>query len=103
MDNQGQVVQLARERCRELLRAGRDFAFNATNLLKSTRKLWIDLFASYRARIEIVYLEPPLPLVLARNAGRARPVPEHVIETLAQKAEPPTAAEAHSATLIGTA
>ena len=37
----------ARERCREHLRAGRDFAFNATNILRQTRKRWIDLFADY--------------------------------------------------------
>ena len=30
-DNQGEVIQTAREQCREHLRAGRDFAFNATN------------------------------------------------------------------------
>ena len=32
--NQGGVAQLARERCRELLRARTSFAFNATNLLR---------------------------------------------------------------------
>ena len=28
-ENQGEVIQAARESCREHLRAGRDFAFNA--------------------------------------------------------------------------
>ena len=35
VENQGEVIQLARERCRELLRAGQSFAFSATNLLRS--------------------------------------------------------------------
>lgn len=36
-DNQGAVIQSAREQCREHLRAGRDFAFNATNITRQTR------------------------------------------------------------------
>ena len=45
--DQGQVVQAGRERCREWLRSGRSFAFNATNLLRLTRQHRIDLFADY--------------------------------------------------------
>ena len=59
-EDQGTVVQAAKERCRELMRAEKSFAFSATNLLRQTRKRWIDLFADYGARIEIVYVEPPL-------------------------------------------
>jgi hypothetical protein len=42
-DDQGTVIQIAREQCREHLRAGRDFAFNGTNTMQQTRKRWIDL------------------------------------------------------------
>ncbi|QDV35560.1 AAA family ATPase [Tautonia plasticadhaerens] len=94
-DDQGGVVQLARERCRELLRSGRSFAFNATNLLRQTRGRWIDLFAGYGARIEVVYVEPLLPAILDRNRRRERPVPEQVIRRLAGRYEPPTMAECH--------
>ena len=72
-DDQGEVIQVARERCRELLRSGRSFAFNATNLLRQTRQRWIDLFADYGARIEIVYVEPPLPVILDQNKRRETP------------------------------
>ena len=94
-DDQGEVIQVGRERCREFLRSGRSFAFNATNLLRLTRQRWIDLFADYQARIEIVYVEPPLSVVLARNKRRERPVPEKVILGLAARCEPPTITEAH--------
>ena len=94
-DDQGAVIQAGRERCREHLRAGRPFAFNATNLLRQTRRAWIDLFADYGARIEIVYIEPPLPEILSRNARRTNPVPERLIRRLAEKCEPPTFAESH--------
>ena len=94
-DDQGEVVQVGRERCREFLRSDRSFAFNATNLLRLTRQRWIDLFADYQARIEIVYVEPPFSVVLARNKRRERPVPETVIRGLAARCEPPTLTEAH--------
>ncbi len=94
-DDQGEVVQVGRERCREFLRSGRSFAFNATSLLRLTRQRWIDLFADYQARIEIVYVEPPLSSILARNNRRRNPVPEKVIRGLAARCEPPTMTEAH--------
>jgi predicted kinase len=95
-DDQGGVIQHAKECCRELLRSGTSFAFSATNLLRQTRQRWIDLFADYGARIEIVYVEPPISVILGRNKRRERSVPERVIRELAEKCEPPTWTEAHS-------
>jgi predicted kinase len=100
-DNQGEVAQLARERCREFLRARTDFAFNATNLLRQTRGRWIDLFADYNARIEIVYVEPAMSVVLEQNRQRERSIPESVIRELANKCEPPTLTEAHGLVIHG--
>jgi len=100
-DDQGQIIQLAREACRDHLRAGRDFGFNATNTMNQTRRRWIDLFADYGARIELVYLEPPLAVIYQRNDSRSKPVPRRVIQRLVEKLEPPTWAEAHSLTQIG--
>jgi predicted kinase len=93
--NQGQVAHLARERCRQMLRARTSFAFNATNLLRQTRQRWIDLFADYNARIEIVYIEPPFSVILDQNKQRKSSVPEGVIVELANKLEPPTWTETH--------
>ncbi len=98
-EDQGQVIQTARESCREHLRAGRDFALHATNSVRQTRKRWIDLFADYGARVEVVYIEPPLPMILQQNQRRSAPVPAHVIQHLLDKLEPPTWAEAHSLNL----
>ena len=75
-DDQGGVIQHAKERCRELLRSGTSFAFNATNLLRQTRQRWIDLFADYGARIETVYVEPEFSVILTQNRRRERVVPE---------------------------
>lgn len=97
-DDQGEVVQVAREWCREHLRAKRDFAFNATNSMRLTRTRWIDLFADYNARIEIVYLEPSLKVLHNQNENRAKAVPRRAIERLIAKLEPPTQVEAHRLT-----
>jgi putative nucleotidyltransferase with HDIG domain len=95
-DNQGEVIQAARELCRQHLRAGRDFAFNATNTMRQTRKKWIDLFVDYNARIEIVYVEPPVQTILQQNRKRQEPVPEKVILRLLDKLEPPGINEVHA-------
>lgn len=102
-DNQGEVAQLARERCRDLLRRQTRFAFNATNILRRTRHRWIDLFADYKARIEIIYIEPSLPVILENNLRRNRVVPENVIYDLTKKCEPPTWTECHGLTLTNGA
>lgn len=99
-DNQGEVIQVAREQCREHLRAGKSFAFNATNITRQTRRRWIDLFADYSGKIEIVYVEPPEVTILAQNKRRTNPVPEKVIQRLLEKLEVPTIAECHSLMLI---
>ena len=100
-DNQGEVIQTARKTCREHLRAARDFAFNGTNTVRQTRKRWIDLFADYGARIEIVYVEPPLPAIFQQNERRAKPIPKQVIQHLVETLEPPTWAEAHAVCMVG--
>jgi predicted kinase len=52
------------------------------------------------ARIEIVYVESPLPVIFSRNARRDRSVPEGVIRELFDKCEPPTLTEAHGLTIV---
>ena len=99
-DNQGEVIQAAREQCREHLRASEDFAFNATNITRQMRQRWIDLFTDYGARVEIVYVEPPVTTILAQNKHRTNPVPETVILRLLNKLEPPTVTECHSLTFV---
>lgn len=99
-DNQGTVVQTARDQCREHLRAGRSFGFNATNISSQLRKRWIELASSYNSRIDIVYLEPPLETILSQNRRRPEPVPEKVILGLVDRLEPPTITECHGLTMI---
>lgn len=99
-DEQGVVIQEAREQVRVCLRAKSDFCLNATNITRDRRKRWIDLCAEYGARVEIVYVEPPLPTILAQNRGREKAVPERVIQHLSDLLEPPTITEAHALRVV---
>lgn len=94
-DEQGQVINRAREQAREHLRNGRSFVWNATNLSRQLRAQCIQLFADYHARIRIVYVETPEERLLRQNRQRAAPVPHAVLERLLDRWEVPDATEAH--------
>lgn len=100
IDDQGGVIQIATERCRQYLRTGTSFAFNATNLLGRTRSRWLSLFADYKASVELVYVEPSMKCILKQNRDRERSVPESIIQKLVAKVEPPNWLEAHQVLLV---
>jgi predicted kinase len=93
---QGKVISLARERAREWLRQGRSFVWNATNLSRQLRRLVLELFAAYKARSRIVYVEVPPEVLFEQNRQRARAVPAGVIERLLDRWEVPDRTEAHT-------
>jgi predicted kinase len=95
-ENQGAVITAAYDRARELLRRKAPLVWNATNVSRVLRGKLIDLCAAYRARVRIVYLEPPLSVVRTRNRDRDRPVPGQVWEQLFDKLDVPTEAECHA-------
>ena len=93
-DNQGQVVQAAREQARAYLRAKQPFIWNATGVSRMMRDKQIRLFEEYHASVRIVYLETPWQENLRRNAQRQYAVPEAVIGRMLENLAPPEAAEA---------
>ncbi len=94
---QGRIADLAREQAREHLRAGRSFAWSATNLSRRLRARLCDLFLGYGARVKIVYVEAPLPELLRRNRARGpAAVPERVIRHLHDELALPDLREAHA-------
>ncbi|MEP6524094.1 AAA family ATPase [Microcoleus vaginatus DQ-U2] len=93
--NQSEVVEKAKQRAKEYLRSGTSFVWNATNTTKQMRQQLIDLFAAYKARIRIVYIEVPIAEIQERNRSRTAPVPEAVIQKLADRLDIPDRTEAH--------
>ena len=94
-DNQSKVVEIARERARELLRKKQPFIWNATNLSPMVRNKQIHLFAQYHASTRIVYLETEWTEQLRRNANRQDTVPEQAICLMMEELVLPEAKEAH--------
>lgn len=94
-DNQGRVVQAARERAKALLREKRPFVWNATSLT-GLRAQQIALFEQYHTRVRLVYLETPWEENLRRNASRPDAVPEDVIDGMLRRLEPPERFEAQT-------
>lgn len=93
--NQGQVIQAARERAREHLRAGQDFVWNATNISRQLREKSLKLLRDYNAEVEIIYLEPTVKRLLSQNQNRACAIPTKALMGLMRKLEPPQEWEAH--------
>jgi predicted kinase len=94
--NQGPIVQAARERARGHLRRSEPFVWNATNLQRTFRGNLLALLSDYRARVRMVYVEVPLPTLLAQNRSREAAVPERVLRRMMDRWELPDATEAHS-------
>lgn len=94
-DEQGAVVNAARETAREYLRKHIPFVWNATSLTPVIRGKQIRLFADYHAAVRMVYLETEWEEQLRRNRERSEEVPEQVIRRMLGGMSLPERFEAH--------
>jgi len=97
-DNQGQVVQEAKERAKVLMRKRTPrFVWNATNLRTDLRGQIVSLFTDYGYKVRIVYCPADRPVIVARNQRRddAARVPVVILDRMGARLEPPVYTEAH--------
>jgi predicted kinase len=94
-DEQGLVLQTARERARALMRQQRSFVWNATSISRLFRRRILDLALDYHASTRIVYIDAPFVEILRRNQARAASVPEAIIYRMLDHLELPGVNEAH--------
>lgn len=94
-DDQGYLIQVARERAREFLRQQRSFVWNSTNITRMNRRRIIELALAYHARTRLIYLDAPFADILSRNRARKESVPEPVIYRMLDHLEMPSISEAH--------
>lgn len=66
---------------------------DATNLTRRDRRPFIEIARRHDCRIEALYFDVPLAVCKARNAARARLVPEHALDQMAAKLVPPSVEE----------
>jgi putative nucleotidyltransferase with HDIG domain len=100
-DEQGAVLDRARGLARGHLRASRPFVWSATNLSRQIRGQCARLFAAYRARIRVVYVEAAAEVLFRQNQGRQRRVPTNVVEAMLDRWEVPDLTEAHRVDWVG--
>lgn len=101
-DNQGLVIQTAKDHAKYFLRNGVDFVWNATNISKNTRESLITLFDTYDAHINIIYIHNHLKNIKENNKSREekKVVPENIIDKMFRKLEIPFNHEAHNVQYI---
>lgn len=85
----GKVALRALEQAKEFLRRKQPFIWNATNIIRETRRKLTALCTGYGARVHILYLEVPYRELLERNRTRQRHIPENVLEEMIRKLEIP--------------
>lgn len=90
----GQVIQLAKKRAKELMAKHTDFVWNATNITAQMRMQLISLFEEYGGKVKIIYLEVPYKTLISQNSSREAVVPTAVMEKMVNNFEPPTRDEA---------
>lgn len=93
-EKEGEVVELAIECAKDALRNQTTFVWNATNLTRIYRDRITSLAHNYNASVRVVYLETEWSENLRRNSARAAVVPQHALEKMLLKFEPPTFVEA---------
>jgi predicted kinase len=90
----GPVFATVRHLLRQRIELQRPVTYvDATNLTRRDRRPFIKLAREYGCEIEAVYFDVPLDVCKARNALRARVVPEHVLDLMAAKLVPPSVEE----------
>ena len=94
-ENSGKVVNIGKERAKKYLREKTSFVWNATNLVAETRKKLIDLFSSYGAKVEIIYVEARYKELLKRNKKRERTIPINILNKMIHKFDFPEAFEGY--------
>ena len=96
-DNQGKIIQVAKEWSREYCRKKQSFIWNATNLTKQVRSSLISIWLPYKPKIKIVFLHKNINQILKDNRAREEKsiVPSQKIWEMHQRLEFPDIQEAH--------
>lgn len=86
---------MAKENARTCLRAQTNFVWNATNITRQMRDQLVELFSTYKAYIQIIYVEVSYQKLYVQNRSREAMLPAAAVEKLVMKLEVPVKSEAH--------
>lgn len=91
----GKVMQRAKEKAKEYMRQHTSFVWNAANISRLSRQQLIDLFLSYGAYVQIIYLEVPFSLLQEQNRQKEQLLSPAAMVSMLARMEVPSVAEAH--------
>lgn len=98
--NEGMVAHHAFDMAKDLLRAGKPFVWNSTNLSNQMRSKTLDLLHDYHADVRLVYLEHPEDVIYARNTKRDTSLRNKDITKMLFRWEVPVPSEASTVEYI---
>jgi predicted kinase len=91
---QAEIFQALRDLLQLRLALGRPASYvDATNFRREFRLAFLEIARQRGCEIEALFFDVPLEVCLARNAARARRVPEDVLRAMAERLEPPSIEE----------
>ncbi len=101
-ENQGQIIQVSRERSKEFCRKRQSFVWNATNISSKIRATLISMWLPYKPKIHIIHLHKTITQVLADNARREEEarVPDGKIMSMFERFEFPDVTECHQLLIV---
>ncbi|MCU0393983.1 MAG: AAA family ATPase [Thermoflexibacter sp.] len=96
-DNQGAVIQAAKEKSKEFCRRKQSFVWNATNITKNMRSTLVGLWLPYNPKINMVFTYKNIDKTLKDNEEREQEnkIPNSKIVDLFAKLEFPDLTECH--------
>ena len=86
---------MAKEQARVHLRQKQNFVWNAANITRPVREQLVNLFATYKAYVTIVYIEVPYYQLHAQDPDAENFIPSSIIDRLTARLEVPAETEAH--------
>jgi putative nucleotidyltransferase with HDIG domain len=101
-ENQGRVIQLAREKSKEYCRKKQSFIWNATNITKNMRAQLIQTWLPYQPKINMIFLFKNINDALRDNTGREKEykIANSKILAMHEKVQFPTVLECHTLEVV---
>jgi putative nucleotidyltransferase with HDIG domain len=101
-ENQGRVIQLARQKSKEYCRKKQSFIWNATNITKNMRAQLIQTWLPYHPKINIVFLFKNINEALRDNTAREKEykISSSKILAMHEKVQFPSVLECHTLEVV---
>jgi putative nucleotidyltransferase with HDIG domain len=101
-ENQGRVVQMAKEQSKEYCRRKQSFVWNATNISRNMRNTLINTWLPYHPKIHIIFVFKNINQALRDNTGREKEfkISNQRIMHMFDKVQYPSILECHTLEIV---